>query len=42
MDNNGLIYDKSRNSSVPKAEFGFVNLIIRELHILNMNASAFP
>jgi hypothetical protein len=42
MDNTGLIYDKSRNSSTPKAEFGFVNLIVRELDLLNINASAFP
>jgi len=42
MDTTGLIYDKSRNSSTLKAEFHFINMIIRESHFLNMNVSAFP
>lgn len=31
MDNTGLIYDKSENLALPKAEFHFINMITREL-----------
>jgi hypothetical protein len=31
MDNTGLIYDKSENLALLKAEFHFINLITRKL-----------
>ncbi len=31
MDNAGLLYDKSRNSTSSKVEFHFINMITREL-----------